>query len=548
MPVGYCKPCEYILYLSTLRTQAHVCYRYFQPVPRPTASNVPEVKFTETPQIVTVPAPYTPLVTDSPPYTPTGPQPPHGGYANDDDLTDSYSFAPGYDMPTLAAMGSDPVTTGIPQPTYDPAPCMISTGPQAQFTILDSNFVPLISKASNQLGPIAQPTVQPSASDPLSKVNPQDITFPGFYLQQAAGGPANTYDLIYAGSTTQYVAMMSNGKIVLTGSSTGPNYINGLATTIFSTDCNGKLTISQGGQAYSWSSINGLTKAAAGGSAHMVALPKNHPAITKAKRDREENLVIARGLQEKLKRRQKLKRNEYQEGDAPKCPNNIPNLVPYLRSDYTLGEGNVCDNLPDWWQLSPFDFDKSCAVQSLCFDQCQHFGWDSCTGIFTVLAISSCAEHFSGSWWDIIVSNDSYDFDSLSSVVPRRKLTVLFLLHSRSWLAQLRQRIIRYMPALGLEKTFSSKHRKPCACVTAGVLRILVFIQIRAFTAPTSREAMTITAVIVADNVVQIQNAKRDNVLVSGELTRCCQCFGTDTNSDNRSRRSMWQDLPGFQE
>ncbi|GAB0138702.1 hypothetical protein EsDP_00006928 [Epichloe bromicola] len=373
-------------------------------------STVPEIKFTEAVKTATVPAEYTPLVTDSPPYTPTGPAPAHGGYANDDELTDSYTYTE-FELPTLAAMGSNPVTTGIPQPTYEPAPCMMSIGPQAQFTLLDSNFVPIVSKTMNQIGPVAQPTVQPAASDPLSGTNPQDITFPAFYLQAPAGAPpADTYDLVYAGKTTQYVAMNRSGRLVLTGQSTGARYANNLITTIFGTDCNGKMTIKLGGQAYSWASDGRYIQATpGGGKGHMLALPVNHPTVEKAKRDKNRLLVRAKTLQDKLERRGKIvardlekRLNGYQTGVAPKCPAAPDNLVPYVKAGYELNQANVCDNLPDWWQLSPFSFDGSCLVQSLCFDQCQSYGWESCTGIFTVMAMTSCVKNFGGSWWDII--------------------------------------------------------------------------------------------------------------------------------------------------
>ncbi|KAK2616707.1 hypothetical protein QQS21_000319 [Conoideocrella luteorostrata] len=371
-------------------------------------SPVPVIKQTEAAVTPTVPPAYTPLVTDSPPFVATGPAPAHGGFANDDDFTDSYTYTE-YELPTVTVLGSNPITTGIPQPAFSPAPCMMSTGPQAQFSLLDANFVPLVSKTSNQIGPIAQPTVQPAASDPLSKTDPQAIAFPAFYLQAPAGAPAGTYDLVYAGKTTQYLAMNQKGNIVLTGTSTGPNYVNGLATTIFTFNCNGKIGITQGGTTYSWASGSGLTTATAGGTAHMLALPVNHPVVAKAKRDKTRLLARAKSLQEKLERREQVlqhdldkRLNSYQTGNAPKCPRAPDNLVPYVRANYKLNQGNVCDNLPDWWQLSPFSFDGSCAVQSLCFDQCQSFGWDSCTGIFTVMAMTSCVSNFGGSWWDII--------------------------------------------------------------------------------------------------------------------------------------------------
>lgn len=56
-------------------------------------------------------------------------------------------------------------------------------------SILNEDYIPLVSKATNQLGPVAQPTASPAASNPLSQ-NPENMAFPLFYLQAPAGAPA----------------------------------------------------------------------------------------------------------------------------------------------------------------------------------------------------------------------------------------------------------------------------------------------------------------------------------------------------------------------
>lgn len=67
------------------------------------------------------------------------------------------------------------------------------------------------------------------------------------------------YDLVLTGgSAPQYVARTSAGLVVLTSSSTGPNYVtrNGLSmvTSIFSVDCLGRISVSQGGKTYTCTS------------------------------------------------------------------------------------------------------------------------------------------------------------------------------------------------------------------------------------------------------------------------------------------------------
>ena len=135
-------------------------------------------------------------------------QPPFGGYSDDNAFTDSYTYTE-FPLPTPTVLGSPPITTGFAGPAstdLPSAPCLVSTGPAAQFvcshlalrlnssqlnflqTLLNENYIPLVSLASNQLGPVPQPTQSPAPSNPLSQ-NPDAIIFPGFYLSAPAGAP-----------------------------------------------------------------------------------------------------------------------------------------------------------------------------------------------------------------------------------------------------------------------------------------------------------------------------------------------------------------------
>lgn len=250
----------------------------------------------------------------------------------------------------------------------------------------------MVSRASNSIGPLLQPTKAPAANDPL--LSPETLSLPTFYLQKASG-VTGVYDMVYTGSSTpQYVAMTNTGAIVLVGASTGTSFVNNRVTSIFNADCYGRISITQGGSKYTWST-NGATSTlvkAATPANNMKALPKNIPAVQSARKHRKRNQELAERL---------IKRGSYTDGPAPKCSPSPPNLVARTKQGYKLGQGNFCDSLSDKWSYSPFSFDGSCAVQSLCYDQCEDFGWQSCNGIFGTLMILSCLDAFE-SWWEVI--------------------------------------------------------------------------------------------------------------------------------------------------
>ncbi|KAI1135037.1 hypothetical protein F5Y05DRAFT_406192 [Hypoxylon sp. FL0543] len=345
----------------------------------------------DAPAAVTFPSPTAPidvLVTDSPEYVPTGPQVTPD---DDDEFISTYTYTE-YELPTVIAEGSPPVTTGIAQPTDIPtAPCMVQAGPQAQFTLLNENYIPMVSRASNSIGPLLQPTAAPAAGDPI--LSPETFTVPGFYLQQPAG-VTNVYDMVYAGSSTpQFVAMTNTGNIVLVGASTGTTFKNNRVTSIFNVDCYGRISITQGGSKYTWSTdgASSTLVKAANPANNMKALPQNIPAVQQALKHRKRNQELA----------ERLVKRSYSDGPAPKCPASPPALVAKTKQGYSMGHGNFCDNLNDNWSLSPFSFDGSCAVQSLCYDSCEDYGWQSCNGIFGTMMILSCLDAFE-SWWEVI--------------------------------------------------------------------------------------------------------------------------------------------------
>jgi hypothetical protein len=62
-----------------------------------------------------------------------------------------------------------------------------SVNPKASSSqsVLNENLIPMVSRASNSIGLMLQPTAAPAANDPI--LNSVTFTLPGFYIQQPAG-------------------------------------------------------------------------------------------------------------------------------------------------------------------------------------------------------------------------------------------------------------------------------------------------------------------------------------------------------------------------
>ena len=146
--------------------------------------------------------------TDSPPYIPSGPQ---SKPDDDDDFTSTYTYT---EFPlTLGQMGKPPLTTGVPLPSgteLPKLPCMVTAGPKGPFTLLNENFIPMVSR-SNSIGPLSQPTAAPAANDPI--LDPVNYKAPSFFLK-AVAGLTDVFDLVYT-ATGQYVAKTSSGRVMV---------------------------------------------------------------------------------------------------------------------------------------------------------------------------------------------------------------------------------------------------------------------------------------------------------------------------------------------
>lgn len=329
-------------------------------------------------------ADYTPpsiVKSDSPPYTPTGPRPTP---TDDNEFISTYTYTQ-YPLPTMVDIGRPPVTTGIGLSMPSDLPCLLSAGSDHPFTLLNEDFIPMVTRTGS-IGPLLQPTKAPEAGDPI--LNPLTFTVPGFYLQQVA---TDVYDMVYA-ETGQYVAMTALGQVILVDASTGPSFSGGHATSIFSFDCRGTIFISLGGTKYAWSTQGESCSIApaANPANNMKTLPHSVPKVQEPA-DKKRALELV----EKLKARVNTDTHE------PQCPNTPRGLVSRTKQGYEMDQGNFCEDLNDWWGISPFDFDTACTLQSLCFDQCSGFSFVGCTAIFSYAMYLTCADNFEN-WWDVI--------------------------------------------------------------------------------------------------------------------------------------------------
>ncbi|KAK9413951.1 putative Apple-like protein [Seiridium unicorne] len=367
-------------------------------IPGPTLTSDSVGFPSETPTAVGAPETFdvyvtpTPVSSDSPDYVPTGAQ---ETPTDDNEFIATYTYTE-FEL-TIAATGSPPLTTGIPHPTgtdLPDLPCMVTPGAQAPFTVLNENFLPLVTRTGS-IGPFLQPTEAPAAGDPV--LSPQSLTFGTFYLQEVAG-ETDVYDMVYS-DTNQYVAMTIDGSVMLVDASTGPSMVNGAVTTIFSIDCLGIIKVTYSGQNYEWvTSKKSCSFVLSATSANpFKALPVQVVDTTKMMfKDRKRTEELA----EELIKKSKLEQRVNADSHAPQCPSTPAGLVAKTKAGYEADQGNFCDDLSDWWGLSPYDFDGSCAVQSLCYDQCSGYSWVGCNAIFGTMMIASCWEEFDG-WWEV---------------------------------------------------------------------------------------------------------------------------------------------------
>lgn len=338
---------------------------------------------------------------DSPPYVPSGPQ---AKPSDDNAFISTYTYTE-FTL-TMNSTGSPPVATGIPQPSgseLPDLPCLITPGPVAPFTVLNQQFVPMVS-TTDSIGPLLQPTEAPQPGDPL--LDPSTLDLPTFYLQEVAG--ADAYDMVYNGaSSPQYVAMTTEGKVILVDQSTGPHFADGAVTTIFNINCIGIMTITLNGQSYIWTTTGSTCQIQLGTSTttFMKAIPETLPTLpqtdsTRKRSERLYNNLMAREEMNKLTTRQLTPTN----GDfsAPQCPSTPAGLISETKAGYQLGQGNLCNAMSNNWDYSPYDFGDACTVQSNCYDHCSGYSFQGCNTIFYAAMLDVCLQEVGDEWWDVV--------------------------------------------------------------------------------------------------------------------------------------------------
>ncbi|KAG5980014.1 hypothetical protein E4U43_006791, partial [Claviceps pusilla] len=383
----------------------------------------------ELPVTVTATMPeYMPYVTDSPPARPTKAVPPYAGYANESEFTKSYTYKQ-YELPTWAATGTLGVApTAIPKPTWAPGGCFMMTGgPTLNFTLVDHSFVPVVWERKNNedlghltLLPLPRPPIP--LWHPLYGLDPLEMPLDAWYLQprppmphrpDRPEPPDGLYDMILvAGTARRILAIQRNGEFVLVDIARQADaHRDGLVTTMFRTDCEGRITIEVDGQPWAWSNITEVRDLAFNEPAptaedtlldfrlkavpgnpdpernYFRAVPNGHWVSQKARGDLVPHDLALRGSDA-----------------APKCPAEPGGigLMPHLLEQNQPGQGNLCTYMADKWEDSPFNFTRACDIQSRCYDRCDKFGWESCNDLFIGQAMTYCFDHWARTHWDIV--------------------------------------------------------------------------------------------------------------------------------------------------
>ncbi|KAK4444890.1 hypothetical protein QBC34DRAFT_442107 [Podospora aff. communis PSN243] len=368
---------------------------------------------------------------DSPPFVSDGPQ---SKPEDDDDFMSTYTYT---EHPlTLSQKGTPPLTTGVPLPSgteLPVLPCLVNPGSHSPFSVVNEDFIPMVSR-TNSIGPLLQPTAAPAREDPL--LDPLNFEAPSFFLKEVSDRPG-IFDLVYE-DTGQFVAMTNHGDIVLTEKSTGPEMTNRRVTSIFNIDCRGAISIRYRDSNYIWSTKGASSSIKKGKSqtSSMRAIPITPPiTYTEMRAMLFKDTTAVEALTEELFARAKRQERDIflkarappADADlrAPQCKANPPGLESMTKAGSIPDTGNFCDDIDDSWGTSPYSFDGSCAVQSLCYDQCSGFSFKDCNAIFGTSMQISCLKQYK-KWWEALqavacVAQAAY-FTGLAAIETGRRL------------------------------------------------------------------------------------------------------------------------------
>ncbi|KAI0387449.1 hypothetical protein F5Y04DRAFT_274302 [Hypomontagnella monticulosa] len=300
------------------------------------------------------------------------------------------THAYGGDSPLMIkATGTTPFEKGLGGPTSSPTEpsCILDPNDvDDQFNILGSNFVPLVRQGDDKLQPLPAPTSEAEAN---AMGPPDDYPLPVFFFQKPDNAPVGVYDIALlgpSGETLQYVAMTSEGDVVLTTSSTGTTTRkeNGseFTTSIFGVECDGHITAAHGGSQYTWDiSTDGTSTAF---TASIVPSKKT---------------MIAYSLRRKAESRRKLRiRNKYTEGIAPRCPKEPPGLVARAFPGARPPASNGCGPAKGFNPVPNFSFGSCCDAHDICYDDCENGTFEQCNEAFHHCMSTTGCDPLKGRW------------------------------------------------------------------------------------------------------------------------------------------------------
>jgi hypothetical protein len=243
-------------------------------------------------------------------------------------------------LPTPLEMGSPPITAGLtPFNGNLVKTCLIVPGSaDASFKLLDpANRYPLVKRTDGTLGTLVAPK---SEAEYLAMGPVENIKLTSFVLVSSANG---LFDLVTNENSRQYVAKRADGSVTLADQSTNNDQ---LTTSIFDVTCEGRITVRIGSQHYTWTlrETDSVMNAVDGTPDTMYALPDNSAG------------------------KKRRRRNQYQDGTAPRCVKQPQPLVANVFYGARGNNPNQCGsssfNVPD------LSFGSCCDQHDNDYDDC----------------------------------------------------------------------------------------------------------------------------------------------------------------------------------
>jgi len=167
------------------------------------------------------------------------------------------------------------------------------------------------------------------------------------------------YDLVIElNSGPLYIARANDGTVMTTTKSSKgqtPMLVNGasLTTTLFTTSCEGKLTMATIDTLYAWQASGEYTVAPADSdSSSMVLIVPTRFTTSKAAAKRQ---------------------SEFTEGEQPRCPKIPSGLIAYAKDPNRPPNSNGCGSTNTDWLVPDFSFGPACNNHDNCYGMIHTF-------------------------------------------------------------------------------------------------------------------------------------------------------------------------------